>query len=205
MAFREDGEGQVAAMLSPQANWRIPWYENAAFQLWLIAFFSMAFLSTLIWPAAYVWRTMVKKRLRNIQLGGVARLLAGLTGALNVIFLIGFAFALQSYPNLIWYGVPEGLTILLVIPCLTAALTVELLGLGLTWVVWRNEYWSFFHRFHYSVVVLSSLAFMGFLLYWNLFGIPLLIHLRPPLTVVQLAKTVAAPVAESSGNRDRGS
>ena len=116
MAFREDGEGQVAAMLSPQANWRIPWYENAAFQLWLIAFFSMAFLSTLIWPAAYVWRTMVKKRLRNIQLGGVARLLAGLTGALNVIFLIGFALALQSYPNLIWYGVPEGLTILLVIP-----------------------------------------------------------------------------------------
>lgn len=168
VTFREDADGRIVALLDPETSWRLPWYENASLNFGLIGFFAFIFLSTVSWPAAYAWRTTTGKSVQGPRLHKTARVLASLSGAMNLTFLLGFGAALQNYPNLVWYGVPFSLTLLLTIPCLTAGLTACVIGL--CWFSWRDKYWSLFHRFHYSLVTLASLAFVGFLLHWNLLG-----------------------------------
>jgi len=168
VAFRADAHGHIAAFQDPETSWRLPWYETSTIGFGLIGFCTLVFLSTLSWPAAYVWRIVSKKGPRGPRLPRVARALASLNGVLNMIFLLGFVVALQSYPSLIWYGLPMSVVLLLCIPCLTTAVTACVLGLS--WLSWRGRYWSIFHRFHYSLVALASLAFLGFLFHWNLLG-----------------------------------
>lgn len=168
MAFRQDEKGQIRHIFTPEVAFRVPWYEAGEVQLGLIALFLLSFLSTLVWPLAYLRRIMTKRMLADVREARLARVLAVLTGTLNVGFLVGFALALQTYPDLVWYGVPAKLTLLLLIPCLTTTLTLGLLVS--MWLAWKNRYWSFLHRCHYSVVTLLSVGFVGFLLHWNLLG-----------------------------------
>lgn len=49
--------------------------------------------------------------------------------------------------------------------------TVLTLGLLIfTVLAWKNNYWSFWKRSHYSLITLGALVFIPFLTYWNLLG-----------------------------------
>ncbi|GAH86542.1 unnamed protein product, partial [marine sediment metagenome] len=43
-------------------------------------------------------------------------------------------------------------------------------ALFFAYVGWKNKYWTFCGRLHYTLVVLASLFFLWFLAYWNLLG-----------------------------------
>jgi hypothetical protein len=98
---------------------------------------------------------------------GLVRVIAGGMSVLYIIFLIGMFSALSDYMELI-FGVPPFLKVLLILPILSAVLTIG--AIFFVYVGWKNKYWTTCGRLHYTLVVLASLAFLGFLAYWNLLG-----------------------------------
>lgn len=58
--------------------------------------------------------------------------------------------------------------ILLVLPLISVVLATA--ALIVTFLSWKNKYWSWCSRLHYTLVVLAALAFIWFLNYWNLLG-----------------------------------
>jgi len=164
VAFREDYNDHVTHLFFGTAAYKkLRWYETTVFQLGLIGFFVLVFLS------ACVVNLLPVFGLQLLHIPQSSQLLAGLTSALNLVFLVGLAVAVFKIDQ--WefvYGVPPVLTVLLVIPLVTTILTVGLpIFAALTW---ESEYWSVIGRFHYSLITLSALAFIPFLRYWNLLG-----------------------------------
>jgi hypothetical protein len=68
----------------------------------------------------------------------------------------------------LFFGVSGIWKAILFIPILTTGLTI-LLPI-FTVQVWRKNYWSLTGRLHYSLVTLAAIAFIPFLIYWNLLG-----------------------------------
>lgn len=173
--FAEDRSGRIAFAFNP--IWpkigtfeRIPWYETIWIQLALVGFCAVVFLSACtIWPIRPLIRGIEGKRLQVDRRMSRAWLIAGLVSTLNLVFLIGLPLSLWLIG--VWklvYGVPAVVVALLWIPLLTTVLT---LGLPIfTVLVWKNKYWSALGRSHYSLVTLAALAFIPFLIYWNLLG-----------------------------------
>ena len=168
VAFREDDNGHITHMFIGTGTFeKLPWYETVAFQQTLIGFFVLVLLSACIaWPIGYLFRKQPSQSTRSSRL---ARLLAGLTSGLNLMFLIGLALALFLIDQ--WeftYGMPPVVIALLFIPLLTAILTVGLLVFAV--LAWTDNYWSVLGRLHYSLVALAALVFIWFVNYWNLLG-----------------------------------
>jgi len=101
----------------------------------------------------------------------MAWMVAGLTSTLYLVFLIGV-------PLLLWligvwkliYGVPALVVPFFYLPPIAASLTIALPISTL--LAWKNKHWSLLSRLHYSLVTLAAIAFIPFLLYWNLLGAP---------------------------------
>jgi hypothetical protein len=64
------------------------------------------------------------------------------------------------------YGLPGWAHVLFVLPVVIAALSVGLLVFAI--LAWMRRFWSLPGRIHFSLVALSGLAFVVWLVYWNL-------------------------------------
>lgn len=180
-AFQRDASGHVVRMI-PGGNEvydKIPWYASTAVQLELIAIFVLVFLSgSIAWLALPLARRRRPGRLQQERDGGrvvVAGWLAGLTSLLILAFLVALALAMWSaistqneHYSWLEYGVPPWVYALLTVPLVTTALTAPLAVLGI--LAWRSGYWSMLARVHYTIVLVAALAFIPFLIYWNLLG-----------------------------------
>ncbi len=175
IAFGEDEGGRITHMFGaigsePATFEKVAWYETDRFQVSLIVFFMLAFVSVVAWPIVYVVRRLRRrpgpasdaKRVR------VARLLAAGLSVLNLIFMVGFAAALmQSLAGASPYPSPWFVA-LLVIPVVTSVVASVLVIF--TFLAWKDRYWSLVGRLHYTVVTVAALAFIWFANYWNLLG-----------------------------------
>jgi hypothetical protein len=170
-AFEQDKSGWIRFAFNPiwpkiGAYEHIHWYETSWVQLGILGFCAIVFLSACI---SWLRRSLRPKRFQVKQQLSWAWVLAGAIAALNLVFLIGFPLSLWLIG--VWklvYGVPVVVVTLLCIPLLTTVLT---LGLPIfTALVWRNKYWSVSRRWHYSLITLTALVFIPFLVYWNLLG-----------------------------------
>jgi len=173
IAFRKDENGRMTHMFmttfgTPMALEKVSWYETDTFQLSLIGFFMLAFLSVLAWPVGSLIRRLRKRPAAPSKLARQARYLAGLVSALNLIFVVGLVVRLGQVFSGVFYETPAYFVVLLVVPLLTAILTVGLVVF--TVLAWRDDYWSVLGRLHYSLVTLVALVFIWFLNYWNLLG-----------------------------------
>jgi hypothetical protein len=114
-------------------------------------------------------RRFRKQHFQDDRLTRLAWLVAGLVGVLNLIFLIGLP--LVAWQIGVWqllYGVPVVMIALLCIPPMTTGMS---LGLPtFTVLAWKNKNWSLVERVYYSLIAIASLAFIQFLVYWNLLG-----------------------------------
>lgn len=174
-AFGEDSKGRIRYLYHPigpriGAYKKISWYETVPFQLSLVGFYTLLFLSGSITWLVKSWRRRFRKqRLKENKLAQLAGLVAGLVSILNLVFLI--AFPLVIWRIGIWnllYGVPAIIIALLCIPPITTGMSLALPTF--TVVVWKNKYWSVLEQVHYSLITLAALAFIPFLVYWNLLG-----------------------------------
>ena len=165
IAFKEDEHGRVKYMfIGTGAYEKLPWYETKSFQLALLGFFALVFLSACA-SALPLGILPVSPRLLEQY-----RLLAGLIGALNLAFLTGLALLLSLVDR--WeftYGKPPALSALLVIPLVTSALTIGLPVFAA--LTWSEGYWSPMGRWHYLLITITALGFIPFLRYWNLLGL----------------------------------
>ena len=164
IAFRKGHNDHVTHLFFGTAAYKkLRWYETTVFQLGLIGFFVLVFLS------ACVVNLLPVLGLQLLHMPQSSQLLVGLASALNLVFLVGLAVAVFKIDQ--WefvYGVPPVLIALLVIPLVTTILTVGLPIIAA--LIWESEYWSVIGRLHYSLITLSALAFIPFLRFWNLLG-----------------------------------
>jgi CubicO group peptidase (beta-lactamase class C family) len=173
IAFREDEDGRITRMFGaigqePATFEKVAWYERDSFQLGLIAFLVLGFLSVLAWPTAHLIRRLRRHPAQDPRPARLARLIAALLGILNLVFIVGFAAALtQGLTGALPYP-PPWFVALLVIPILTAVLSLVLLVFAA--LAWKDGYWSLVGRLHYTVVTLAALVFVWFANYWKLLG-----------------------------------
>jgi CubicO group peptidase (beta-lactamase class C family) len=169
--FRENSKGRITHAFFSQipilAGVKLAWYETPGFHYSLLAICMILFLSTLGWPASALSKLLCRRRREIPGAPWLVRVIAGGMSVLYIIFFIGM-FSAVSDPLEFVFGVPSPLKILLILPILSALLTIG--ALFFVYVGWKNKYWTVCGRVHYTLVVLASLFFLCFLAYWNLLG-----------------------------------
>lgn len=161
--FRRDERGRVSHVLIRNRVYeRVPWVEALPFQLGLAGAFALVFL----WGCV---RWAVRGLRRSRAGASWAVTLAGLISGLNLIFLIGLALVFFWIEPLDFlYGLPGGVTAVLLIPLVTTGLTGGLLALAA--LAWARRRGSLLERVHASVIGVAAVGFAGLLLFWNLLG-----------------------------------
>jgi hypothetical protein len=149
---------------------KVPWYGTLGFQRALFAGFLLVFLGGAgAWPVARLRNRFRPRRAADRRPPVLVWLLLGGTGLLNAVFLLGLIWLLPRALDLgLQFGMLPGLGALFGLPLATSVLAVGLLVLTLP--VWRSRAWSVLGRSAYSCFTLVALAFIPFLLYWNLLG-----------------------------------
>jgi hypothetical protein len=166
VAFVEDKSGQVLGMVGqfafiPFAKLR--WYESQPFHFALLALSLLFFLIALV-SALRHWKAD-----RSAPSGARwARRNLGLVALLHLAFLVGFASILAAGLDELIFATPKGLYAVLTLPLIALALTA--VAVFLVVKVWREGYWTRASRLFHTAGVVSAVAFLWFLNYWNLLG-----------------------------------
>ena len=172
MTFRQD-KGRITHMFISDSVFaaleKLAWYETNIFQLTLVIFCTLTFISVCV---VGLIRRIHKRASKNSKTAHWAQFLAVLVSTLNLVFMIGMGLVLSQADFWeLFFGLPWTLIALLSIPPLTTGLTLGLLIF--TVLAWKNQYWSLMGRFHYTLITLSGFGFISFLNYWNLLGFQL--------------------------------
>lgn len=168
MAFRQEAGGRISHMFQSDSVFgvleKLAWYETNAFQLTLVIFCTLVFLSAVV--------VGLIRRIRKLRKFNMAQFLAILVSTLNLAFLIGMGLVLSGADFWeLFFGLPMSAIALLLIPPLTTGLTLGLLIFAV--MAWKNQSWSLIGRLHYSLITLAGCGFIFFLSYWNLLGFQL--------------------------------
>ncbi len=167
LAFREERDGRISYMFTgPLAFERLPWYQGAR----AVTFFGVGFnIIFLVVSLALPIRAVA--RLRR---GKGAPLLAlrratWASAALNLVFLVGVTIVLIGMlRSESFWNVPLALELLLVIPLVTSPLAGVLLALNAR--AWALRLGSARLRVAYGLYALCAVAFVPYLVFWNLIG-----------------------------------
>jgi hypothetical protein len=168
LVFREDETGEVGFAFVPIQNValeKVAWYEGGAAQLGSLGMFFIIFLSPfIVWPLGALLRRIRKQTSTTTTGSKRARWVTGIVSALNFIFLMILLLSMGDLS----LGVPSIVQIALIIPLVTALLT--LIMVVMTIQVWLKGYWSFWGRIYYSLLTLTAMLFLVWANYWNLLG-----------------------------------
>jgi CubicO group peptidase (beta-lactamase class C family) len=155
---------------------RVPWYETVGFQRSVFALFLLGFVSAaLVWPVrAFGRRLLNRAEARNApqsgsRIGLVGAFGVSAHGVLGSAFLLALLFVLSSAFDLgLQFGMPPALAALFSLPMLLTALAVALVVLAIP--ILRNRRSSRLARVAYCLYGAFTVAFVPFLVYWNLIG-----------------------------------
>lgn len=172
MTFRQD-KGSITHLFVSDSVFaaleKLAWYETNIFQLTLLLFCTITFISVCI---VGLIRSIRKRAAKNSKIAQWAQFLAVLVSTLNLVFLIGMVLVLSQADFWeLFLGLPWTLMALLLIPPLTTGLSLGLLIF--TVLVWKNHYWSLRGRSYYTLITIAAFGFISFLNYWNLLGFQL--------------------------------
>ncbi len=169
VAFREEKNGTVSYMfLGPLAFEKLPWYETMAVQTGFGIGFMLAFLVTTLAIPIARWRRR-RRGDRRAPAGRLLRLATWSSALLNLVFLSGLSVVLvRMMATGDFFHVPLSLKLLLVIPLLTTALTAALLFINAA--AWRQPSVRPGVRIAYGFYALCAVAFIPYLVYWNMVG-----------------------------------
>lgn len=169
--FEQDGQGNVTHMFVGLNDWeKLDWYEQSFFQVLLAGVMALIFtLGPLSWAAThlrigsqsrdYDYQPLISHLLWRVSL---------VYSTLVLAFLSGLSITIVVFRDEFIYGPPAVLLPLLILPFFTTALTPVLVA-G-TALAWKNRYWSGWGRAYYTLLTLTALLYVAFLLYWNLLG-----------------------------------
>jgi CubicO group peptidase (beta-lactamase class C family) len=177
LAFKEDPSGGIShmfiGMLPFMPTYRVPWYEAPPVG-YLPVIVGLLLCLTILISAFYHWRLARHSPAAGAVSPGArwAMRLAVLTALLTLVFAVSLVAVIQAGQDDLIYELPRSLTAVLILPHLTALLSVALVAFAL--LSWFRSYddwgWRFFRRVHYSLFALAMLALTWFYLHWNLLG-----------------------------------
>jgi CubicO group peptidase (beta-lactamase class C family) len=166
LTFGRDAQGRVTHLFwGPLAYFKVPWYQAPSLSLLALAACLLVFLSALLgWSVDAVLRW--RRRDRPSPGGArLARLLAGVLGLLSLLLVAWFAVLMLRYADTYVYP-SAALTLLTHVLWLVAVLAPSVVMLGI--LAWKRRYWNLPWRLHYSVVAFGSVAFVTWLISWDL-------------------------------------
>jgi hypothetical protein len=171
IVFQEGKDGKIQYLfpynMSILSAVRRPWYDTTLVQLGLLGGSAAIFATALLfWPAiAFSVRGLQSPRIRRTWFSAILSCLAWLLSVVSIGFVAGLAYVMID-PNDIAFGMTPPLRALMAstqIYAVLAGLTV----LG-SLIAWRQRYWRFTGRLHYTAVALAGVGFTWFLYNWNL-------------------------------------
>lgn len=174
LVFKENNHGQITHMFIgalPQAALeKLSWYESPGLHLGIFLICTLLFLSTLRWPLSLLGRFLNRsehKEEKRCRRHGLSHFFAGAVSLMFLLFLVGLAVVMGEKMAFV-FEVPSLFKILLILPVAAAILTPG--AIVYAFLAWRQKYWSFLARIHYTLLTLAFIAFSWFLYYWNFLG-----------------------------------
>lgn len=166
LAFKEEG-GQITHMflgaLPFMPLYRVPWYEQKSFSILLLGLAVLLSVTTLI--SAFYHR----KQHDGATQGSRWAIRTGVLAALlTLTFLIGLVAVVSGNQDDLIYELPKSLTAVLVLPHITALLSVVLLLFA--GMAWSGRWWGFARRMHFSLFAVAMLAAAWLCYHWNILG-----------------------------------
>jgi hypothetical protein len=182
MVYKEDDRGRITHIYTKIAEEgvleRVAWYETLPFQGLILIFMTVVFTSVLIAQLVGAVRRLlsVHNDKQSIQPSreGYLRFtpwLSSLISGLNLLFLAGLVVTVLQSLTVRAPQVPSYMLGLLVIPLITALLSIFMLSFTL--LAWKNKFGSLLGRIHFTLVTLAGLVSIWFANYWNLLGFKL--------------------------------
>lgn len=168
LVFRANAQGQVTHLFQQNnpttAYLKAPWYAAGSFNFSLLGITLLLFLITVIGGLVALWLRWryQERRSWGAQLAAWS---AGLLSLLSVTFLVIFVSTVSNIEN-IAFGMPVWFTTLMLLPWVVAGLAAIMLIF--TPAVWAWRYWSLPRQLHYTLLLISSGAFVWWLYFWNL-------------------------------------
>ncbi|MBI4557284.1 MAG: serine hydrolase, partial [Candidatus Hydrogenedentes bacterium] len=168
VAFRQDSQGRVTHLFAGRSTaWafeRLAWYEQRQFHLALCGGTAFVFLVTLlIVPIVRRFRKPVTTPAPAVRR---AWRCAYAVSGLNLLFLVCLAATLILWREEVQYQMPKPLVALLYMPVANLILTAALLLTTIT--LWLKRQALLATRLYHSLLSVSAVAFIWFLLHWNL-------------------------------------
>ncbi|HWR25811.1 MAG TPA: serine hydrolase domain-containing protein [Methanosarcina sp.] len=172
LVFSEDNQGGINHLfvkLNPTTGYeKVTWKDDLGVNLSLLGVCILLFLSTGVWVISLIFnRCPAKKPKKPAR---YARWLVFGASMLNLLFLAGFISLFLASPTEadFLYTIPSSLVALFVIVLISSILTLG--SAAFVFIVWKDSYWDFAGRIHYTLVVLALLVFVWWLNNWNLLG-----------------------------------
>ena len=185
VVFREDTDGEVTFLclenVPIMAFERVPWYATDACTTGVKNAATLLLLTALIWPLMAIARRVYGSRdeqqnegetERSSRLPFYARITAGAAALLFLLFIYVILPAVAGDATLIQSYMFDRTTP----PALAAALAVTVIAVMLSVVsalflvpVWKQRYWTLWHRVHYTLVTIGLFMLVWWVNYWNLF------------------------------------
>jgi hypothetical protein len=176
LIFHEDAQGRITHAYQDyephEAYIKLVWHETIGVHLAMLAVFGAILVASLLgWVVGALSRRRRGKSASTERLPHLARRLAAAVAALHSVFPVVALGAtltvfLGPFPNLSLFG--PVFAIALILPLMAAILTPGVVAFAV--LAWRNGYWSFRGRVHYTLVTLAALGLAWWLNYWNLLG-----------------------------------
>jgi CubicO group peptidase (beta-lactamase class C family) len=168
LVFRENQAGVIEFAFVPLqsvALEKVAWYEGGEAQMGTLGTLILIFFSPfLVWPLGKLIAKIRKRETTATKGSRRARRLALLVSGLNLIFSMILLFGIGD----LTLGVSPVIQVALIIPIVTALLTLLMLGRAIA--AWVKGYWSIWGRTYYLVLTMSAVVFILWANYWNLIG-----------------------------------
>jgi len=148
---------------------KLPWHDGSTVQLSIAAVCLLVFLVT---PIAWLSSAAFGTAPPQPGLARLARGLGAVVSVLDLVGLLGLAYALLIRRVAGFPAMAAGISSLAA-AMLGVLLFAAVLGAGLailTVLAWKDGFWSFWGRLHYTLLTIASLTFTGWLAGWNLLG-----------------------------------
>ena len=171
--FEQDSQGKVTHMFVGLNDWqKLDWYEQSVFQVWLAGIMGLVFtVGPLTWAATHLRKGSSRAENYKSPMASAPQFFRRISlvyCVLTLSFLSGLGIMIVLFRNDFIYGLPVLMEPLLCLPIFTTLLTPVLAG-G-TVLAWVKRYWSVWFRLYFTLLAVTSLVFVVFLLYWNLLG-----------------------------------
>ena len=163
-SFGRNAKGKIAYFFPGGASsyHKLSWYEPVNFQMFWIGSIVLILLISII-------VSVIRKVFVRNKKGHLIKKIIFPMALLIILFLALTAYVLiNTNPQEFFYGIPLIIKITLVLPFLFIPL--ELYALWLLIKVWRSKELGTLDLMYQSIVVVAALAFIPWLMYWNLIG-----------------------------------